>query len=77
MKKYYKRLALTRGPFHADDVFSTALLQTAAAHGIRSRAAQLPDDFDGIVYDVRRRHDRPPAGAARLLQHCPMRRSAC
>ena len=40
------------GKFHADDVFSTALLQILRPDIQVTRGFVVPDDFDGIVYDV-------------------------
>ena len=39
------------GKFHADDVFSTALLQILRPDIQVTRGFVVPDDFDGIVYD--------------------------
>ena len=38
------------GKFHADDVFSTALLQILRPDIQVTRGFVVPDDFDGIVY---------------------------
>ena len=40
------------GKFHADDAFSTALLQILRPDIQVTRGFVVPDDFDGIVYDV-------------------------
>ena len=40
------------GKFHADDVFSTALLQIVRPDIKITRGFTVPDDFQGIVYDV-------------------------
>ena len=40
------------GKFHADDVFATALLQIVRPDIKVTRGFVVPDDFDGIVYDV-------------------------
>lgn len=40
------------GKFHADDVFATALLQILRPDIKVVRGFVVPDDFDGIVYDV-------------------------
>ena len=40
------------GKFHADEVFSTALLQIVRPDSKITRGFTVPDDFDGIVYDV-------------------------
>ena len=40
------------GKFHADDVFSTALLQTVRPDIQITRGFSVPDDFEGIVYDI-------------------------
>ena len=40
------------GKFHADDVFATALLQILRPDIRITRGFTVPDDFDGIVYDI-------------------------
>ena len=40
------------GKFHADDVFATALLQIVRPDIRITRGFVVPDDFDGIVYDI-------------------------
>lgn len=40
------------GVFHADDVFATALLQIINPEISIQRGFRVPDDFDGIVYDI-------------------------
>lgn len=40
------------GKFHADDVFATALLQILNPEIQIIRGFQVPEDFDGIVYDI-------------------------
>jgi len=40
------------GKFHADDVFSSALLKIMNPNIKISRGFQVPEDFDGIVYDI-------------------------
>src|SRR5699024_11770348 len=40
------------GKFHADDVFSTALLQIVRPDIRITRGFTVPDGFQGIVYDV-------------------------
>ena len=40
------------GKFHADDVFSTALLKILRPDIKITRGFTVPDNFDGIVYDV-------------------------
>lgn len=40
------------GKFHADDVFATALLQILRPDIRITRGFAVPDDFQGIVYDV-------------------------
>ena len=40
------------GKFHADDVFATALLQILCPDIKITRGFTVPDDFDGIVYDI-------------------------
>ena len=40
------------GKFHADDVFATALLQILRPDIKITRGFVVPDEFDGIVYDI-------------------------
>ena len=40
------------GKFHADDVFATALLQILRPDIQVTRGFVVPDNFDGIVYDI-------------------------
>ncbi len=40
------------GVFHADDVFSTALLKILNPDFVWERGTSVPDDYDGIVYDI-------------------------
>ena len=40
------------GKFHADDVFSTALLRILREDFTVTRGFEVPADFDGIVYDI-------------------------
>jgi len=40
------------GKFHADDVFSTALMMILNPDFKVQRGFEVPEDFDGIVYDV-------------------------
>ena len=40
------------GKFHANDVFSTALLKILRPDIKVTRGFVVPDNFDGIVYDV-------------------------
>lgn len=40
------------GKFHADDVFSTALLQLVRPDIQITRGFEVPEGFDGIVYDI-------------------------
>lgn len=42
------------GKFHADDVFSAALLLYLNPEIQISRGNQVPEDFDGIVFDIGR-----------------------
>lgn len=45
--------ALTHaGKFHADDVFSTALLKLLRPDIVVTRSFDVPDSFDGLVYDI-------------------------
>nr|WP_319488933.1 MYG1 family protein [uncultured Caproiciproducens sp.] len=48
-----KNIAITHGgKFHADDVFSAALLKTVNPNIKIIRAFEVPDDFDGIAFDI-------------------------
>ena len=60
------------GKFHADDVFATALLQILRPDIKITRGFTVPDDFDGIVYDIGFGIPGSTAPTA-----CPMRPSAC
>lgn len=40
------------GKFHADDVFATALLQLVQPDIQITRGFDVPEDFEGIVYDI-------------------------
>ena len=40
------------GKFHADDVFSTALLRIVRPDIQITRGFEIPENFDGIVYDI-------------------------
>lgn len=42
------------GKFHADDVFSSALLLYINPEIVVSRGNKVPEDFDGIVFDIGR-----------------------
>ena len=42
------------GKFHADDVFSSALLLYLNPEITILRGNRVPDDFDGIVFDIGR-----------------------
>lgn len=42
------------GKFHADDVFSTAFLRLLNPAIVVSRGFEVPEQFDGIVYDIGR-----------------------
>lgn len=45
--------ALTHGGrFHADDVFSSALLEILNPQVSITRAFRVPEDFDGLVFDI-------------------------
>ena len=48
------------GKFHADDVFATALLQILRPDIKITRGFVVPDDFDGIVYDLSLIHISEP-----------------
>lgn len=66
------------GKFHADDVFATALLQIIRPDIRITRGFVVPDDFDGIVYDIGfgmfDHHQEPREYRANGI---PMRPSAC
>ena len=66
------------GKFHADDVFATALLQILRPDIKITRGFTVPDDFDGIVYDIGfgmfDHHQEPREYRATA---CPTRPSAC
>lgn len=48
-----KNIAITHGgKFHADDVFSAALLKIMNPRINIVRTFQIPEDFDGIVFDI-------------------------
>lgn len=48
-----KNIAITHsGKFHADDVFSAALLKVVNPGMMIIRTFEIPDDFDGIVFDM-------------------------
>ena len=40
------------GIFHADDVFATALLKILNPDILVTRGNQIPDNFEGIIYDI-------------------------
>ena len=42
------------GKFHADDVFSAALLLYLNPEITITRGNRVPDDFEGIVFDIGR-----------------------
>ncbi len=48
----YNKAFTHGGLFHADDVFSTALLLILNPEICIFRGFQVPEDFDGIVYDI-------------------------
>ena len=51
--KYNRKKGFTHGGiFHADDVFATALLLILNPEIEIIRGFQVPEDFDGIVYDI-------------------------
>ena len=54
------------GKFHADDVFATALLQIIRSDIRITRGFVVPDDFDGIVYDIGFGMFDRPSGAPRV-----------
>ena len=48
------------GKFHADDVFSSALLLYLNPEITILRGNKVPEDFDGIIFDIGRgRYDHP------------------
>ena len=66
------------GKFHADDVFSTALLRILRPDFTVTRGFSVPENFDGIVYDIgngpfdHHAADRPSAPTG-----CQTRPSVC
>ncbi len=52
MKQYPEKGFTHAGKFHADDVFSTALLLYLNPEFHYTRGFEIPQDFDGIVYDI-------------------------
>lgn len=52
MYQNYKNAFTHAGLFHADDVFSTALLRYLFPDIQVSRGFNVPENFDGIVYDI-------------------------
>lgn len=50
--KSVKKAYTHGGIFHADDVFSTAFLQILNPHLQVTRGLEVPENFDGIVYDI-------------------------
>jgi uncharacterized UPF0160 family protein len=51
-EKVYKNGFTHAGKFHSDDVFSTALLKLLFPKIKIQRGFSIPEDFDGIVYDI-------------------------
>ena len=54
IKKKDARAFTHGGKFHADDVFSAALLFYINPEITILRGNRVPDDFDGIVFDIGR-----------------------
>lgn len=52
MEQYPGKGFTHAGKFHADDVFSTAFLKYLNPEFTYERGYQVPDEFDGIVYDI-------------------------
>ena len=52
MTKKYNYALTHGGKFHADDVFSAALLKMTHPDIKIIRAFEVPDDFEGIVFDI-------------------------
>lgn len=52
MNQYPSKGFTHAGKFHADDVFSTALLQYLNPQYTYTRGYRVPEEFDGIVYDI-------------------------
>lgn len=49
----HENIAMTHGgKFHADDVFSAALLKIVNPQINIVRTFQIPDDFNRIVFDI-------------------------
>lgn len=65
------------GKFHADDVFSAALLLYLNPEIQISRGNQVPEDFDGIVFDIGRgAYDHHQKDSRFGRTACPTRPSA-
>ena len=54
IKKEHAKAFTHSGKFHADDVFSSALLLYLNPEISIIRGNQVPEDFDGIVFDIGR-----------------------
>lgn len=66
------------GKFHADDVFSSALLLYINPEISITRGNSVPDDFTGIVFDIGRGefdHHQRTAESGKTV--CRMRHLAC
>jgi len=58
--------------FHSDDVFATAFLKIINPEIQITRGFEVPDDFDGIVYDIGRgRYDHHQADKEYRENGCP------
>ena len=68
IKKKDARAFTHGGKFHADDVFSAALLFYINPKITILRGNRVPDDFDGIVFDIGRgAYDHHQRSLTRLL----------
>ena len=66
------------GSFHADDVFSAALLKLCRPDIRILRGFTVPPDFEGLVFDIGGgRFDHHAKTALCGPTACPMPRSAC
>ena len=57
------------GKFHADDVFSSALLLYINPEIVISRGNKVPEDFDGIVFDIGRGRYAPHQKDSRVREN--------
>ena len=66
------------GKFHADDVFSSALLLYLNPEITITRGSKVPEDYDGIVFDIGRgEYDHHQKDSGSVKTECRMRRLDC